>query len=337
MEFCAGLCDLDWEVRARRLPPEFWPWLYFRNPAGDAVAIIAFHGGRPVGRFERIPVRVTVDGKIETADLLEGLTLAPEFRQWSHLRRMLAMAFRDEPVEKPLFSFGFATAAATRLHSSLGQPVLGRVAVFSAALDGAAMWRGRGVPAWISALAGPLSGALIRWRAQPPGGQIEVRETGDFTADLDELTSALTGPTAIGLRKDPAYLNWRYVQRPGASYRRLIAWQDQQPTGMLVWRPEEVSGDGYILELAARNGDPATLDALLDTARERMRSARVGLVTASFPRAAAAAQALLRAGFVSWATRWKNMSLIVTPREHGRRRELSMTDWNYSLGDWLYH
>lgn len=337
VEVAEGLCDLDWKVRARQVSPDFWQWLYFRNPAGEAVAIIAVDEGRPVGRFERIPVRVVADGRIQTADLLLGLTLAPEFRQWNHLRRLLVATLRAEPVEKPVFSFGFATAAASRLRKSLGQPVLGRVPVFAAVLDGVAMWRGRKFPPAVSAVAGPLSGALMRWKARPSGGQIEVHESSGFSGDLDELSPFLATSTAIGIRKDPVYLNWRYVERPGACYHRLMAWENQRPAGMLVWRAEETTRDGYILELAARNDDPITFDALLGTAREQMQSAKLGLVTASFPRAGAAAQALLRAGFVSWVTRWKNMSLIVTPREQGRRTELSLTAWNYSLGDWLYH
>jgi hypothetical protein len=161
-DISAGLCALDWSVRARRVPPDFWPWLYFRNPAGDAVAIAAFDGHRPVGRFERIPVRVAVDGQTQTADLMQGLTLAPEFRQWTHLRRLLAAALRAESAEKPVFSFGFTTSAAARLNASLGHPVLGRVPVFAAVVDGTAMWRGRKFPSPVSAIAGPpLSSSQI--------------------------------------------------------------------------------------------------------------------------------------------------------------------------------
>ena len=333
----AGLCDLDWNVRARQVPPDFWPWLYFRNPAGDAVAIVAFDGQRPVGRFERIPVRVAVDSQTQTADLLQGLTLAPEFRQWTHLRRLLAAAIRAESVEKPVFSFGFSTSAAARLHASIGQPVLGRVPVFAVVLNGTAMLRGRKFPSPVSAIAGPLSGALFRWRTRPHEGHIEVSETNEFTGGIEELRPLPVPPTAVFVLKDPAYLNWRYVERPGACYHRLIAWKGRQPAGFLVWRANEINRDGYILELAARNDDPATFDALLHAAREQMQSAGLGLVTASFPRAGAAAHALLRAGFGSWATLWKNMSLVVVPRQQGRQTELSLTAWNYSLGDWLYH
>ncbi|MGA2436669.1 MAG: GNAT family N-acetyltransferase, partial [Bryobacteraceae bacterium] len=232
----AGLCALDWSVRARRVPPDFWPWLYFRNPAGDAVAIAAFDGHRPVGRFERIPVRVAIDGQTQTADLMQGLTLAPEFRQWTHLRRLLAAALRAESAVKPVFSFGFTTSAAARLNASLGHPVLGRVPVFAAVLDGAAMLRGRKFPSPVSAIAGPLSGALFGWRTRPHGGRIEVSETSEFTGNLDELRPSPATPTAIYIRKDSVYLNWRYVERPGACYRRLIALQDGQPAGFLVWR-----------------------------------------------------------------------------------------------------
>ena len=331
-----GLCDLDRQVRARNVPPDFWQWLYFSNPAGDAVAVVAAHDSRPVGRFECVPVRLVAGGEISTAYHLQGLTLARDFRQWAHLNSLLSAALDAQHSIDPIFSFGFTTSAATRLHASLGLPVLGRVSMFAAAIDGGVLLGGRGFPSPLGALAGPFAGVLMRWRTGLSHAAVEVRETADFTSAFDDLATP-SGPDSIGLRKDAGYLNWRYVQRPGACYRRLTAWKNGEPAGLLVWRAEDVHRDGYILELAVRDDDPDTMDGLLHASRKQMQSAGVGLVTASFPRSSAAARALVRVGFVGWYSLWKKMSLAVVPGRKGRFAGMSLAQWRYSLGDWLYH
>lgn len=300
------------------------------------MAIGAFNHQLPVGRFERIPIRMLVDGQTRTADLMQGLTLAPEFRQWTHLRQMLVAGLSAEALEWTTFSFGFTTAAASKLHATLGGPVLGRVHVFAALLDGATLFRSRKFPPLLNAITGVAVGALLQWRPSSPDDSIEVVEVSEF-GRLDELRSASNGGRTVFVRKDTLYLNWRYVERPGAIYRRLFALRSGRPAGFLVWRADEINRDGHILELIARDGDLAVLDALLHFAREQMRAAGVGLVMASFPGDSPSGRALRRARFVNWMTFWKNMHLIVTPGQCHEQPELYAPAWDYALGDWLYH
>ena len=332
-----GLCELDWRVRKRRVPPEFWQWLYFENPAGDAVAMIAYHEGRPVGRFERIPIRMVVDGESVGAELLQGLTLDREFRQWTHYRRLVGGALCEEHGERPAFSFGFATSIFARQHHSLGEPALGRVPVLAAVLDGKAMLRGRGVPPLVSAAAGPLAQALFRWRPRPAPTNIEIREISEFPEESGSFQHPPALRGKVALQKDRTYLNWRYAQCPRAGYRRLAAWRGGQLCGFLVWRSDQIGGNGWILELSARNDDGDTLSALLGAARAEMQLARTGLAMASFPEGGAAARVLRRAGFAGLATRWKNLSLIVVPGPSNYPAVSDRAAWTHSMGDWLYH
>jgi len=335
-EVAPGLSALDWRVRARRVPPDFWQWLYFGNPAGDAVAVIAYHEGRPVGRFERIPMRMIVDGESVGAELLQGLTLDLEFRQWTHYRRLIGATMRAEGAGDPAFSFGFATSMLAKQHHSLGQPVLGRIPVFAAVLDGQAMLRGREFPPFVSAVGGPLAQALFRWRPGPAPANLEIREADEFPEAVGGLQCPPSGGK-VALQKDRTYLNWRYIQCPTEDYGRLTAWRDGQLRGFVVWRTDEKRGDGWILELSARDGDDATLIALLDAVRERMVLAGTGLVMASFPARGAAARTLRRTGFTDWATRWKNLSLIVVRGASSCQTIIDRAAWYHSMGDWLYH
>jgi len=331
-QVAAGLSELDWRVRARRVPPAFWHWLYFGNPAGDAVAMIAYHEGRPVGRFERIPIRMIVHGESVVAELLQGLTLDREFRQWNHYRRLVGGALREECAAKPAFSFGFATPTFARQHHSLGQPVLGRVPVYAALLDGGAALRHRTHAPLVSSTAGTLAQALFGWKRGPAPANIEIREIAEFPSEVSACQAG-----TVALQKDCVYLNWRYANCPAAHYRRLAAWRSGELYGFMVWRAGEAGSNGWILELSARDDDAATLFALLAAAREEMQAARTGLVMASFPENAAAARVLRRAGFSALATRWKNLSLIVVPGPSNYPEVSDRAAWTHSMGDWLYH
>ncbi len=87
-EFAAGLSEMDLRVRGRKLGADFWPWLYFGNPAGAGTAVVALEGRRVVGKLGRVPVWMTADGERLTAELGEGLTLLPESRTWAHFRAL---------------------------------------------------------------------------------------------------------------------------------------------------------------------------------------------------------------------------------------------------------
>lgn len=337
-ELAAGLSEMDLRVRGRKLGSDFWPWLYFGNPAGAGTTVVALSGARVVGKLGRVPVRVTADGETLLAELVEGLTLLPEFRKWDHFRALIEASVLAEPGRQPDFSFGFATPYATKLHASTGQPVLGRVPMFAGVLNGTRMLAARGFARPVALAAGCAARAIFGLkRTRAAGTGVQLSEIATFGEEHDALWRSLEPTDGVAIAKDAAYLNWRYVDCPAASYHRLAARAGGGLAGYIVWRDSGPNDDGYVLELAAKGDSRPVLSALLLDALESMAQNDAGLVMASFPASSACLEVLRSAGFGAWATRLKNMSLIVTPRPGGDRPEQAASAWRYTLGDWIYH
>ncbi len=337
-EFAAGLSAMDLSVRGRRLGTDFWPWLYFGNPAGAGTAVVALAGRRVVGKLGRVPVRVTAGGEGLTAELGEGLTLLPEVRTWTNFRALCEAAVLAKPEQKAAFSFGFATPYISKLHAAMGYPVLGRVPMFAGVLDGTRMLAARGFARPAAMAAGAAARALfgLKRRHRAAAG-IDLAEIASFGEEYDALWRSTEPRGGVAIVKDARYLNWRYVQCPAASYRRVAAWSGGELAGYIVWRDRGPNNDGYVLEFACKGNSRPVLSALLLAALEDMARNDTGLVMASFPASAACVRVMRSAGFGAWATRLKNMSLIVTPRPGECRPERVAGAWQYTLGDWIYH
>ena len=335
-EFAPGLSEMDLRARGRRLGAGFWPWLYFANPAGAGTAVVALAGARVVGKLGRVPVRVTADRERLTAELREGFTLLPEWRSWANFRALAAAAAESEPPAA--FAFGFATPYISKLHALMGHPVLGRVPVFAGVLNGTRMLAARGFARPAALVAGGAARAVFGLkRAHRAAAGIELAEIASFGDEYDALWRSIEPDHGVAVVKDAAYLNWRYVQCPAASYHRVAARRGGELAGYIVWRDRGPNDDAYVLELAARADSRPVLSALLLAALEDMARNDTGLVMASFPASAASVATLRSAGFGAWATRLKDMSLIVTPREGESRPERVAGAWQYTLGDWIYH
>ncbi len=337
-EFAVGLSEMDLCVRGRRLGADFWPWLYFGNPAGTGTAVVALAGGRVVGKLGRVPVRVTAGGERLTAELREGFTLLPEWRTWANFRALGAAAGLAKPEQTAAFAFGFATPYISKLHASMGWPVLGRVPIFAGVLNGTRMLAARGFAGPAAVAAGGAARAVfgLKRRHRAAAG-VDLVEIASFGEEYDALWRSIEPNDGVAVVKDAAYLNWRYVQCPAASYHRVAAWCGGELAGYIVWRDRGPNDDGYVLELAGKGDSRPVLSALLLAALEDMAPNDTGLVMASFPASAACVAVLRSAGFGAWATRLKNMRLIVAPRPGESRPERVAGAWQYTLGDWIYH
>ena len=337
-DFSAGLSEMDLRVRGRKLGVDFWSWLYFGNPTGAGTAVVALRGQRLVGKFGRVPVRVTVAGERLTAELLEGLTLLPECRTWMHLRDLVEASVLAESHREADFSFAFATPALTKWHAAMGYPVLGRVRMFAGVLNGTRMLAARGFARPAAMVAGCAARVVFGLqRSNPATPGVQLIEVARFGQEHDDLWLALEPRDCVAVVKDAAYLNWRYVNCPAANYHRIAARVGGALAGYVVWRDHGPNDDGYVLELAAKDDSRPVLRALLLAALESMARSGTGLVMASFPASEACAEVSQSAGFGAWATRLKNMSLIVKPRSDGAWPERVTGAWQYTLGDWIYH
>src|SRR5262245_17617664 len=278
-----------------------WRWQYLENPAtpSDGPEIwVAREGGQVLGQYASMPVRLFWGGREVRSSWGMDVFLRDDARG-KGIGARLFTAWSDH-VEVAL-GLGL-TPSSYGLFKKLRYHDVGPVPFFQKVLDPVAVARRRvgrvmAVPAgW--ALRGALS--LLDPAAPAPTGRVLVERVTGFSADCDTLWERCRAAYAMCVRRDQAYLNWKYGACPTRSYELREARKDGLLTGIAVSRHEDYKGLrlGWLIDLFADPGDRETKHALLADVLLGFREAGVARVQAFSMNAALAADLRLH-GFRS--------------------------------------
>lgn len=214
---------------------EHFRWKYQRNPFGNERISLAFdEDGRLVGHYAGYPLKLTTGEEVHhigdtmTDPAVRHLGRGPS----SVLGRVVQHFYATFCENKVAFNFGFNTANiqkfSTRfLRAERVEPVEYRV--------------------W------PHPPRIARWQRWARGYQVEIVK--EVTPEFDALNRG------FAIRRDAAYLTWRYLQRPDAGYlflalrrwRKLAGWSVfHLRDGKLLW--VDGLGDVEVLLRQAADG-----------------------------------------------------------------------------------
>jgi hypothetical protein len=211
-----------------------WDWQYRRNPnnPGKEPEIwIAREGPAIVGQYATMPVRLAVRGEEVRGSWGMDVMVAPE-RQRQGLGEVLFRTW-DRHVGASL-GLGLSESS-YRLFQKLRWPDVGPVPCFVKPLTRRALRR----PNWpvpvnrlVSALTLPV--VMIVARTRPL--RAEVRLIQRFDESFTELWDELKGKFDFAVRRDAAYLNWKYVSAPHVRYAIAALRRDDRNVGYAVYR-----------------------------------------------------------------------------------------------------
>ncbi len=211
-----------------------WDWQYRRNPnnpGGEPEIWIAREGRAIIGQYATMPVRLDIKGREVLGSWGMDVMVAPErqrrglgevlFRTWDrHVGASLGLGLSD---------------ASYRLFQKLGWPDVGPVPCFVKPLTRRAFRH----PRWpmpinrlISAVTWPL--VAIVARARPL--RAEVRMVQRFDDSFTRLWEKLAGRFDLAVRRDAAYLNWKFVGAPHVRYCIAALLREGQTAGYAVYR-----------------------------------------------------------------------------------------------------
>lgn len=110
----------------------------------------------------------------------------------------------------------------------------------------------------LAAVYGALQGATA-------GGPWELEQEERFGSEFDDLWASIAKRVRIGIVRDAAYLNWRYVDHPVYQYERLGARKGRTLAGSVVGTHRTILGvDSMLLvDIVARGGDEITNRGLI--------------------------------------------------------------------------
>lgn len=112
------------------------------------------------------------------------------------------------------------------------------------------------------------------------------------------LSRAVEPRFALMVRRDPAYLDWRFLASPSRMHRALGVFDDRSELAgyAVVQLPRAADGVGYLVDVLAR--DDASVAAAIEAGLERLVHAGASVVRATAIDGSWWQAELARAGFV---------------------------------------
>jgi hypothetical protein len=252
-----------------------WAWQYERNPQspGGPHLYVARRDEHPVGQMGTMPVSLWWGDREVRASWGIDYFVSPDAEGQGDSIALMKTWMNDVDV-----ALALGLAKTTYLICKrLGFRDLGFVPFYQAVLDPAAIVRRRyGKVA--GAAAAPITAAMkLARRPRAVSRDIVVTPATEIGTDYDRLWEGARETFAACVRRDAAYVRWRYGEAPHKAYRIIEARRGDTLTGFAVSRHEDYRGMrlGWIVDLFAASNEKATRDALIAQVMREFADANV--------------------------------------------------------------
>jgi len=308
-----------------------WRWQYLENPGSpDGPRIwVARDASRPLGQMGTMPVALWWGGREVSASWGMDYFVRRE-AEGRGLGPLLANAWSDD-VEVAL-AMGL-TPSAYAVYKRLGFRDVGQIPFLQKIVDPVAVARRRLGPL-VGRLVAPALGLALAFRglgAKPAPQGVAVRQVSEIGPEYDALWEKARASYSMCVRRDAAYLRWKYLGCPHKRYDLLAARRENELVGFAVSRVEDYRGLrlGWIVDVFAPAGDTAAKDALIGTVLQRFRASGVARAQA-FCLNGALAGDLRRHGFFGGASK---ALFCVKPTAEAREVFQDLSRWHVVFGD----
>ena len=248
-----------------------WDWQYRLNPnvpSTGPLIWIAREGQTIVGQYACMPVRVSVNGHEIDGAWGMDVMVAPE-RQRQGLGDVLFRTW-DRNVGASL-GLGLSDSS-YKLFQKLRWPDLGPVPCLVKPLTRRALRR----PTWpvpINRLVSYITLPWVRLVARPRPLEGEVRTIRHFDERFTRLWERVKNRFAFAVRRDAAYLQWKYIQPPHVRYTIAALERGPDVAGYVVYR-KVVEPRGRVTLIVDFFADPEDEQAVTTLLRWVDREAR---------------------------------------------------------------
>jgi GNAT superfamily N-acetyltransferase len=308
-----------------------WEWQYRRNPnnpGGAPVIWIAREGPTLVGQYATMPVRLSVRGQDVDASWGMDVMVAPE-RQRQGIGEVLFRTW-DRDVGASL-GLGLSESS-HRLFRKLRWPEPGPIPCLIKPLTRRALKQPQW-PEFVNSLVSAVTLPFVKVIARARPLRAEVALTRRFAPDFDALWQRVAPKFDFIVRRDAAYLNWKYIEPPHVRYHVAVLKRGDQVDGYAVYRHlQEPRGRvTSIVDFLVDPSDEAGLKTLLRWVDREARAADSDKIR-TFSLNAGFRRVLKRSGYFQVKS-----TVEFTAKINGIAVEPSFYDetanWHVTLGD----
>ncbi|MBN2464462.1 GNAT family N-acetyltransferase [candidate division WOR-3 bacterium] len=321
-------------------PPEWWRWRYFTYRPESSGIFVAELAGKVVGIRPVTYFRYSLGRRALTGALFTDVMVHPEFRRRGIFSRLVSVCVEEAWRNGADFISTMPNDLSLPGFLKSGWVNLGDRRLMVCPLRPAGnVRRGRGTRWWSLLTAIPAALTELRHHRLSSHGPIaEEAERFDPSADaLADLTARKR--SVLALRRDAAWLNWRYCDKPRNEYGRFVARErDGSISGVVVTHVEMRFGlrAGFLVELvsASTESTRTLVAAAIRSLRRQGAEAAAAVMSES-----QTIRDLFKLGFlaVPGAVSPKHFHTVFLPRpgSEGQFASLLRVDrWSLTLGDW---
>jgi GNAT superfamily N-acetyltransferase len=211
-----------------------WDWQYHRNPNNprrEPEIWIAREGPAIIGQYATMPVSLSLAGRDLNASWGTDVMVAPE-RQRQGVGEVLFRTW-DRNVGASL-GLGLSDSS-SHLFQKLRWPSAGPVPCLVKPLTRRALR----VPTWpvpVNRLVSAVTLPLVKIVARTRPLSAEVRLIGRFDESFTELWEQVAPKFDLAVRRDAAYLNWKFVLAPHVRYAIAALRREGRHVGYAIYR-----------------------------------------------------------------------------------------------------
>ncbi|HZW02729.1 MAG TPA: hypothetical protein VFF68_02280 [Anaerolineaceae bacterium] len=265
---------------------EFIDWFSGTSPAGHATVVVGEDttSHEIIGFCFYMPVAAKVGDDYGVARMGGNAVVHPDYRMKGVFRSLQQVG--KTSLGNIWFSYGFPKPSAVEVHKRGGRVKVSDLPLLVRPVDMGQLAEARLKNPLLRAAARAgwwLAGRTI-WRQPRPAPQgITVRPEETFDASFDRFWERVAGKYEIIIKRDSAFLNWRFCATPFRQYRLLTArGRDGELAGYLVLRCTTIEGvkTGLIMDLLVAPGERGDRAGLLLVAAATRQFAEAGMALA---------------------------------------------------------
>jgi hypothetical protein len=306
-----------------------WQWERRQNPAArQAAPWLVREGTALIGACAALPVRISMAGRELSGAWLSDPVVAAERDQQGVHEQLLRAWHREAEVTLAAGVADTTRAVLDRLRVPRAIPLPCVVKPLSRRALRRPDWP-QPVNRLVSAVTLPFVKVVARQR--PLRESVEVVHQLDDSAD--QLWKDAAAPLALAVRRDAAYLNWRFARAPHARYTIAVLRRSDAVAGYAVYRhAHEPRGKvTHLVDFLAVPGDDRAVKTLLRWVDREARAAdsdkiRCHVLHAGFRKV------LRRSGYFRVRP---TIALSIKVNDPSIKRTFYDTtaDWHFTLGD----